>query len=121
MNTLMMSIRERTREIGTLRAMGMSRPYVLLMFVFEAAILSFGATVAGSLLGSLLVLALDAARIPVSKGFQIFLMSDTLHLLVDVPTALIAIVSIAVVTTLSSLLPSWRAARKPPVTAMGAN
>lgn len=118
MNTLMMSIRERTREIGTLRAIGMHQPSVLAMFVIEAFLLSLGATVAGSALGSLLVVALDAAHLPVSKGFQMFLMSDTLHLLVDGKTAAIAIVSIATVTTLSSLLPSWRAARKPPVTAM---
>ncbi|MCB9740417.1 MAG: ABC transporter permease [Deltaproteobacteria bacterium] len=121
MNTLMMSIRERTREIGTLRAIGMHRPSVLVMFVFEAFLLSLGATVAGSLAGSALVLALDAAKLPVSKGFQMFLMSDTLHLQVDVQTAVIAVVSIATVTTISSLLPSWRAARKPPVTAMQAN
>ncbi len=118
MNTMMMSIRERTREIGTLRAIGMHRPSVLVMFVFEAALLSVGATITGSVVGSLLVLALDAAQIPVSKGFQMFLMSEKLHLMVDVKTALVAIVSIGTVTTLSSLLPSWRASRKPPVTAM---
>ena len=36
MNTLWIAIRERTREIGTLRAIGMQRPRVMAMFVIEA-------------------------------------------------------------------------------------
>ncbi len=120
MNTMMMTIRERTREIGTLRAIGMARGSVLLMFVLEAALLSVTATVVGAALGAGLVVGIDALQIPVSKGFQLFLMSDRLHLLVDGVSLSISVVVIAIVTTLSSLLPSWRAAVKPPVTAMSA-
>ncbi|MEO0815237.1 MAG: FtsX-like permease family protein, partial [Myxococcota bacterium] len=39
MNTMWISVRERTNEVGTLRAIGMGRLQVLMMFVFEAAIL----------------------------------------------------------------------------------
>ena len=47
MNSMWMAIRERTQEIGTLRAIGMGRGGVLSMFVIEASLLSFGATIAG--------------------------------------------------------------------------
>jgi len=117
-NTLYMAIRERTREIGTLRAIGMDRSYVLLMFTYEAFVLSVIATLTGAILGAALCAGLNAAEIGVNKGFQMFLMSDKLQLLFDVNTALMAIVTIAVVTTLSSLLPSWRAAKRPPITAI---
>ncbi len=40
MNTLWIAIRERTREIGTLRAIGMQRARVLVMFLTEALMLS---------------------------------------------------------------------------------
>ncbi len=121
MNTMMMTIRERTREIGTLRAIGMGQGSVLLMFVLEAAVLSVVATITGTLLGAATVAGIDALAIPVNKGFQMFLMSDTVHLMLDRGTAAVAVGVIATITTLSSLLPSWRAARKPPVTAMSAS
>ncbi len=118
MNTMLMTIRERTREIGTLRAIGMGRFWVLGMFVIEAAVLSFLSTLAGSALGATLVAALNAAELHVNEAFQLFLMSDTLKLLLDTNTAVVAIFVIGTVTTLASVLPSWRAAKKPPVTAI---
>ena len=49
-NTMRMSIRERTREIGTTRAIGMQRNDVRSVFVMEIVILSVFACVAGILL-----------------------------------------------------------------------
>jgi len=121
MNTLWMAIRERTREIGTLRAIGMDRRVVLQMFVLEAGVLAVTATAVGVALSVVLIAGMNAAHLPVSKGFQMFLMSDTLHLIVDVPTAVRSLLIISVVTTLGSLQPAWRAARMQPVTAMHAN
>src|SRR5262249_60616285 len=54
MNTLWIAIRERTREIGTLRAIGMQRTRVLWMFVTEAFVLGLSATVSGAVLGMLI-------------------------------------------------------------------
>lgn len=117
-NTLYIAIRERTREIGTLRAIGMGKRWVLGMFVMETAMLAFAATTFGCVLATVLVAIINAAKLQVSDAFQMFLMSDTLKLEMDVTTAVIAIVVIGTVTTLASLFPSWRAARKPPVTAI---
>ena len=118
MNTMLMTIRERTREIGTLRAIGMARKWVLGMFIIEAATLAFSATACGSLLGAMGVAVLNAAKIPVNEAFQMFVMSDTMKLLLDVPVALLAIVVIGTMTTIAAIPPSWRAARQPPVTAI---
>ena len=118
MNSLWMAIRERTKEIGTLRAIGMGRGRVLSMFVIEAFILSLGATVVGALAGWGLCEVLNAVEIPISKGFQIFLMRDTLFLVVEGRSIALAIGVITSVVTLFSLYPAYRAARMPPITAI---
>ena len=119
MNATWMSIRERTREIGTLRAIGMSRRRVLLMFLTEAAVLGVIATGVGAGAGAGLAWVLDAAGPTVSmEAFRLVLMSDRLHLEPGWMDALGAMTAITVVTTLAALYPAWRAARMRPVTAM---
>jgi len=57
-NTLMLSVLERTREIGLLRAVGMRRPQVRAMIRSEAVILSTFGAVIGIVVGTLMGLAL---------------------------------------------------------------
>jgi ABC-type lipoprotein release transport system permease subunit len=118
MNALAMTIRERTREIGTLRAIGMQKRRVLALFVTESTLLAFIGVAAG-IVGSLaLTWVLSTAAIHVSEGFQMFLMSKTLRLIVDVPTVVRAALIISAATVAAAVLPSWRAARMRPVVAM---
>lgn len=118
MNVLWMAIRERTREVGTLRAIGMRRRGVLLMFVCEAGLLSALATSAGALAGVLGAAVLDWAAIRLSPGFAVFLMSDTLQLVVLPLDVLRAMAVIGVTTTLFALYPANQAARMPPISAI---
>jgi putative ABC transport system permease protein len=57
-NTLMLSVLERTREIGLLRAVGMRRPQVRAMIRSEAVILAVFGAVIGIVIGTLMGLAL---------------------------------------------------------------
>ena len=118
MNTLWMAIRERTREVGALRAIGMQRHTVLAMFVTEGALLALISSTSGAILGVLAAYGLNAAHLKMIKDFQMVLMSETVTLLVNVPTVLLSLLVIAGVTTLGSILPAWRAARLQPVEAM---
>jgi len=118
MNTLWMSIRERTREIGALRAIGMQRGRVLWMFLIEVALLATGATAAGAALALALCAAINAARIGVPKAFQMFTMSDVWRLVADGGTVAGALATITVITTLGALFPAWRASQLQPVKAM---
>lgn len=118
MNVTWISIRERTREIGTLRAVGMQRRSVLAMFVTEGFLLGLMGTGAGVLLGGLLTAILNAAAIKLPKGAQLVLMSEKL---IVTPTAGWIVFAIAFITgaiTLISVIPSFRAARLKPITAM---
>jgi putative ABC transport system permease protein len=60
-NTLMLSVLERTREIGLLRAVGMRRPQVRAMIRSEAVILATFGAVIGIVIGTLMGLALVAS------------------------------------------------------------
>jgi len=60
-NTLMLSVLERTREIGLLRAVGMRRPQVRAMIRAEAVILAVFGAVIGIIVGTLMGLALVAS------------------------------------------------------------
>lgn len=118
MNTLWIAIRERTREIGTLRAIGMQRARVLAMFMTEAFTLSLLSTLLGAALGLAICAGLNAAHIHAPVALQLFLMREEVRLLVRPIAVVGAIALIAGCTTFIALFPSFLAARMQPVTAM---
>jgi len=118
MNTLWIAIRERTREIGTLRAIGMQRTKVLWLFLLEAALLGLAGTVSGAAVASLVAWAVNAAHLAVPEAVQMFLMQRYLRLAVTGGAVVQAVVWLTVITTLFALYPAFRAARLRPVTAM---
>jgi len=73
MNTLVVSVMERTSEIGTMRALGASKGFVARMFIAETGFITavFGA--AGLLLGILIILLLNRAGIPTDNDALRFL------------------------------------------------
>jgi putative ABC transport system permease protein len=118
-NTMTIAVRERTREIGTLRAIGMNRSRILWLFMLEALLLGFFASTAGALAGAGLSTAIDLAHIRVDvDAMRVILLSDTLHLVAQAQDIITAVVMLTIVTGLAALLPSMRAARITPVTAM---
>ncbi|MGD0838524.1 MAG: FtsX-like permease family protein [Polyangia bacterium] len=118
MNTMWIAIRERTREIGTLRAIGMQRWGVLRMFLLECFQLGVLGTCAGAAIGAGVAALINLAGIAVPLSVQLFLMSDRLHLAVHGTALVQAGLAITLVTTLAALYPAYRAARLPPVSAM---
>jgi ABC-type lipoprotein release transport system permease subunit len=118
MNTMWIAIRERTREIGTLRAIGMQRSQVLWMFLLESLMLGLLGTSAGVLLGTGIAAALNGVQVHVPISVQLFLMSDHLRLSVHPSLMVQAIVVITLITGAAALYPSLRAARLRPVVAM---
>lgn len=118
MNSMWIAIRERTREIGTLRAIGMQRLRVLIMFVIEAFTLGVFGTCSGAVLGLVLVGILNALHLHVPKGAQFFLMSNTFQLAVQPVHILSGMAVITGCATLISVIPSVHAARMKPISAM---
>jgi ABC-type lipoprotein release transport system permease subunit len=118
LNTLAIAIRERTREIGTLRAIGMQRSKVLWLFILETALLGLGGCVLGALGAVGIAAGLNAARIPVPEAAQLFLSQEFLGFLVRPGTVVFDVALLTTVTVLASIWPAVRAARLKPVTAM---
>jgi ABC-type lipoprotein release transport system permease subunit len=118
LNTLAIAIRERTREIGTLRAIGMQRRKVLWLFLVETALLGVLGCLAGALAAAGIAGALNAVGIALPESAQIFLAQERLHFLLD-PRAIAGdVLLLAAITVAASIFPARRAARLKPVTAM---
>ena len=109
-NTLLMAMFERTREIGTMLAMGTPQAWIVALFMAEAALLGvLGAAigvVGGNLLGSLLNWL--NFRLPPPPGYTVSIAFHVLHVPgIMIGSSLLVVVSLA----LASILPAVRASR----------
>jgi ABC-type lipoprotein release transport system permease subunit len=118
MNVMWISIRERTREIGTLRAVGMQRTSVLAMFLAEGTLLGLMGTVSGGVLGVLLSLALTGARISLPPSWQFVFFAERLVVSPTFGWVAFSVGFITLAISAISIVPSFLAARLKPITAM---
>ncbi len=119
MNAMWIAVRERTREIGTLRAIGMSQRGVLTMFILEAAALGAIGATTGALLSATFSVIADSIGISIPvTAVQSILMSETLHFVVKGTDLLYTIVGFTVFCAVSAIWPAVRAARMRPITAI---
>ena len=117
-NTYRMVVYERTREIGTLRALGMQRPQIRNLFLFEAVFLSIAGIVAGFVLGVVVLLGLSLWDLSSWKDFNILLKDNKLQLFVDLGSFLFNLVVVAALTALAALFPARKAGKLTPAEAL---
>lgn len=112
-NTQYISVLERTREIGLMKALGMSRGSVSQLFSFEATWIGF----LGGLLGSVIGFVVGNILNPViSKKLKL---GDGINLLTFKPSQmLLLIVALMLVATIAGLLPARKAAKLNPIEAL---
>jgi putative ABC transport system permease protein len=107
-NTMAMSIAERTREIGVRRAIGASRRRIVRELMTEAGVIGTIGGVIGVILGALVVvLANELGR---SAGTVLFELTPS--------TVLFALAFSTVLGVFAGIIPAWSAARLDPVTAL---
>ena len=111
MNIMLVSVTERTREIGIRKAMGAKRRDILLQFVFEAVLL----TVGGGVIGVLLGLGISKLVSGVSLGE-----GATLQTVVSGDVVALAIAVSAGIGLFFGIYPASRAARLHPMEALRA-
>jgi putative ABC transport system permease protein len=122
MNTTYIAVRERTREIGTLRAIGLSRGGVLSLFLIESLLLGLAATTLGAVFGAAVASLLELAELRFdAEALRMVLLSDVLHMKAEPLSLVQAVVTFTFITGISALLPALRASRVPPVVAMQAS
>lgn len=112
-NTMYISVLQRTREIGLMKALGMRKRDIGRLFRFEAAWIGF----IGGLIGSLLAFALGTGLNPwITKTLEL---GDGNSLLIfKLPQIIVLIVILMIVATLAGLLPSRKAAKLDPIEAL---
>ena len=107
----LISVQERTKEIGILRAIGASKKNVSRMFNAETVIIGFTSGLLGVLITYLLCIPINAI---------IFALTDIVGLKAQLPIGVaIALIIISVILTLfAGIIPSRSAAKKDPVVAL---
>jgi ABC-type lipoprotein release transport system permease subunit len=123
LNTVYLSVMERTRELGLIISLGASRARVIRMILVEAGLIAVAGAVYGVLVGVGLILIIEAfGGIPLwgsaAKMLKAIGMSPVLHLSVSVKETLLAAVAMAGVAMLAAWLPAWKASKLEPMEAM---
>jgi len=107
-NTMTMSVAERTREIGVRKAIGASNGQIMMQFIAESAVIGLIGGIVGLLLGLMVTSVGNAAG--AMSGNALFLVSNRLLL-----GSLVFAVGLG---TVSGLYPAWHAANLNPVEAL---
>ena len=108
MNIMMVSVTERTREIGVRKAMGAKWRDILLQFVAEATLLSFGGGIAGVILGVTLSRLMDGRNI-IGQTFETAVSGDI---------TVLALVVAAGIGLFFGIYPAAKAANLHPIEAL---
>ena len=120
-NTLIMSVYERTREIGILSAIGMRGGRIMSMFLAESAFLAVGGVVMGIILGLLGTYLFNIHGFYIgSMGLTGFMVTDTIFAKLTMGSLVNLSIVTFIVTILAGLYPAIMASRMQPVEALRA-
>jgi ABC-type lipoprotein release transport system permease subunit len=118
-NTLVMAVFERTREIGILSAIGMKGGRIMAMFFAESSLLAVGGIIMGMILGGVMV------YFAATRGFYIGDMGitgavfrDRIYAYPTLTDSITLSLTALVVTLLAALYPAWLASHMEPVDAL---
>jgi putative ABC transport system permease protein len=112
LNTFLVGVKERTREIGTRRALGATRRAIRFQFLLEALVLSVPGGALGVLAGSLL------ARWLGERFASGLVDASLLHVEVGSREALVGFLAAVLVSAGAGLVPAWRGASLDPAEAL---
>jgi putative ABC transport system permease protein len=113
-NTLLMSVQEQTKDIGLMKALGMSPRRIFTLFSIEAVLIGFWGSLLGVSFAALIGKAINAIG---SHGFLKNFKGLSL-LTFPLSTVAIVIIGIMLIAFLAGTLPALRASRKDPIEAL---
>ncbi len=113
MNIMLVAVSQRTREIGTEKALGARRRHILLQFLAEAMTITFVGGVLGILLSYLI--SFGVGRIPLYSALAKHGEVGDITLAIDGRTLLVATAILGVVGLISGMVPAIRAANLDPI------
>jgi putative ABC transport system permease protein len=114
MNIMLVSVQQRTREIGVEKALGAQKRDILLQFLAEALAITFAGGVAG--VGIAYLISWGVGSLPLMSAFGSGdLSAGDIHLHINVSSLMVATVVLTVVGIVSGMLPAVRAAQLDPI------
>jgi putative ABC transport system permease protein len=123
-NTILISVYEREREIGALTALGMSQGEVLSLFITEAGILSIIGSFLGSLSGGLIAFILSKVGINTlalwGETMSEMNISNVIYLRAQWQTVMFSFIFGFVVTIIFASIPAFKAVKVDPIRALRA-
>ena len=116
MNIMLVSVTQRTREIGVQKALGARRRYILLQFLAEALTITF----IGGLLGVILAyaVALSVGRLTLYSAFAKNGEAGDIRLIIAPGTLIASTLILGAVGLVSGMVPALRASRLDPIEAL---
>jgi len=116
MNIMLVSVTQRTREIGVQKALGAPRRYILLQFLAEALTITFIGGVLGVVLAY--VVALSVGRLTLYSAFAKNGEAGDIRLIIAPGTLIASTLILGAVGLVSGMVPAFRASRLDPIEAL---
>ena len=113
MNIMLVSVQQRTREIGVEKALGAHKSHILFQFLAEALAITFAGGAAGVAIAYLISWTVGA--LPLMSAFGDDLQAGDIHLQINVSSLAVATIILSFVGILSGMVPAIRAARLDPI------
>jgi ABC-type lipoprotein release transport system permease subunit len=122
-NTLVMAVFERIREIGLMQALGMRPAMILYQILIESFLLLFIGLIIGNVFAVATIIPLQSGIdiSAVAKGMEMMGTSSMLYPALKIEDMVLANVIVIILGLLTSILPAWRAASYDPIKALNTN
>ena len=121
---LIILVKDRSREISILRAMGMRKISIARIFVYTGAKIGIFATFTGLLIGILFSIYIDEIRLAISSILNVTLFSPEIYFLIQMPSEILIseVITIAIMSLslsiISTIYPAYRSISKDPAEAL---
>ena len=122
-NTLIMIVNERTREIGMMSALGLKAREILILFTMEGAMIGVLGSAIGTILGGVLTRVFSVVGIDYSAAFEgmestDFLMSPIYYTVFSLENLIFCFTLGVVIVTIACIIPARKAAKLEPTEAL---
>jgi putative ABC transport system permease protein len=113
MNIMLVSVQQRTREIGIEKALGAHKSHILFQFLAEALAITFAGGLGGIAIAYLISWTVGA--LPLMSAFGDNLQAGDIHLRINLSSLAVATIILSLVGVISGMVPAIHAAQLDPI------